>query len=166
VVNAAARLARLQQLLAALPGQYGNGFIWMLIEPVSPEEMFARIFAFSRDYPPAAGNPAVVSPAPANAAELAAAMPLISYQAAQEVFVGLTARTLAYRTDGRYPPAKAAAIFQRLADLLGPGSQWFSNTDLAARTRSWRPVTGHAMDALLAGSGAGILVALLAADDD
>ncbi len=84
---------------------------------------------------------------PDDPAGLASTMHELDLTAARAVFDGLTTRTLAYRTPGRYPAAKAATVFRVLAGLLGPCARWFSKH----RPAGMHPVTGNVMDALFAG---------------
>lgn len=63
---------------------------------------------------------------------------------------------------GRYEEAKARQVFEAMVRLLGPGTRWWANTDLMA----WNPVTRHTFDALVVGAGNGIIVMVLAFDED
>lgn len=74
------------------------------------------------------------------------------------VLVGVASQTLAYRVPAPYPSARARDVFGKLAELLGHGTRWWTNTDLS----SWNPVTRHSMDALVIGAGGGLLLAVLA----
>jgi hypothetical protein len=49
-------------------------------------------------------------------------------------------------------------IFAEMARLIGPGTRWWTNTDLTA----WNPVTQHTFDAMVVGVGNGIVVTLIA----
>jgi len=49
-------------------------------------------------------------------------------------------------------------IFAELARLTGPGTRWWTNTDLS----EWNPVTQHTFDAMVVGAGNGIVVTLIA----
>jgi hypothetical protein len=48
-------------------------------------------------------------------------------------------------------------IFAELARLTGPGTRWWTNTDLT----EWNPVTQHTFDAMVVGAGNGIVVTLI-----
>ncbi|MFY1593201.1 hypothetical protein [Micromonospora sp. WMMD737] len=100
--------------------------------------------------------------APQDADELAACLAEVDREAAVAMLVGMTSRTLAYGLRGRYPVDKARDVFEKLITLLGQGTRWWTNTDRG----SWSPVTRHTMDALVVGAGGGILVAVLAVDED
>jgi hypothetical protein len=86
----------------------------------------------------------------------------LDQDAALAVLVETSSQTLAYRMKGRYSEGKAQEVFGRLADLLGHQTRWWSNTDLTG----WDPVTRHTMDALVIGTGGGVVVAVLAVDED
>ena len=49
-------------------------------------------------------------------------------------------------------------IFGELARLTGPGTRWWTNTDLT----TWNPVNQHTFDAMVVGAGNGIVVTLIA----
>ncbi|PWR14399.1 MULTISPECIES: hypothetical protein [Micromonospora] len=100
--------------------------------------------------------------APQGVDQLAACLAEVDQDMALAVLVEMTTRTLAYHAQGRYPVDKAQDVFKKLITLLGHGTRWWTNTDLG----SWNPVTRHTMDALVVGTGGGVLVAVLAADED
>jgi hypothetical protein len=163
-VDSSERLARVQHLLAGLPGRYGNEHLWTLIEFAGAENPLTDVFAFLVD----SGVIDVASPyggppqAPQDADELARCLTEVDQDAALAVLAGMTSRTLAFGVRGRYPVDKAQVVFEKLIALLGHGTRWWTNTDLG----SWNPVTRHTMDALVAGVGGGVLVAVLAVDED
>jgi len=128
------------------------------------EDPFTGVFAFLADcgvidWASSFGGP---PQAPQDAEELALWLAEVDQDAALAVLVGMTSRTLAYGVRGRYPVDKAQDVFEKLIMLLGHGTRWWTNTDLG----SWNPVTRHSMDALVVGTGGGILVAVLAVDED
>lgn len=49
-------------------------------------------------------------------------------------------------------------IFAEVARLTGPGTRWWTNTDLT----TWNPITQHTFDAMIVGAGNGIVVTLIA----
>ncbi|MFG3422943.1 hypothetical protein [Micromonospora sp. NPDC048063] len=163
-MDSAERLVRLRRLLAGLPGPYGNGRLWTLVRSSDAEDPFPAAFAFLTEAAViGSGSPyGTASQAPQDAAELSARMGEVDQDAASAVLVGMTARTLAYRTRGRYPIGQARDVFQKTISLLGHGTHWWTNTDLEA----WNPVSRHVMDALVIAAGGGVLVAVLAADED
>lgn len=163
-MDASERLARVQHLLAGLPGPYGNEHLWTLIGFTGGEDPFPGVFAFLAgcgviDSASSFGGP---PQAPQNAEELAVRLAEVDQDAVLAILVGMTSRTLAYGVRGRYPADKAQDVFEKLITLLGHGTRWWTNTDLG----SWNPVTRHTMDALIAATGGGILVAVLAVDED
>ncbi|MGS2619451.1 hypothetical protein ACVCAH_33810 [Micromonospora sp. LZ34] len=163
-MDSAERLARIRQLLAGLPGPYGNGHLWTLIRFADTEDPFPTAFAFLTDCDVIGSGStyATASQAPQDAAELSARMDEVDQNAAVTVLVGMTARTLAYGTPGRYPSKQAQDLFRTLITLQGHGTRWWTNTDLGA----WNPVTRHGIDALVIGTGGGVVVAVLATDED
>lgn len=163
-MDASERLARIAHLLAGLPGSYGNGHVWTSTGFAGGEDPFAGVFAFLADCGviDPAGSSGGPPQAPQDAEELAMCLGEVDQDAALAVLVGTTSRTLAYGMRGRYPADRAQDVFGQLTALLGPGSRWWTNTDLG----SWTPVTRNTMDALVVGTGGGVLVVVLAADED
>ncbi|MER5338582.1 hypothetical protein [Micromonospora sp. NPDC002717] len=128
------------------------------------EDPFAGVFAFLADCGviDSASSFGGSPQAPQNAEELAVCLAEVDQDAALAVLRGMTSRTLAYGVRGRYPVDKAQDVFEKLITLLGHGTRWWTNTDLGW----WRPVIRHTMDALIVGTGGGVLVVVLAADED
>jgi hypothetical protein len=170
-VDTSERLARIQQLLAGLPGPYGNEHLWTLIAYSDHEDPFADVHTFIADCRvidsvSSGGRP---PQAPQNAKQLAAVMDEVDRDAAVSVLVAMTSRTLAYRAAGHYTDDKAREVFDKLTDLLGHGTRWWTNTDLLPGSRpsfAWNPVTKHGIDILVVATGGGVCVAVLAVDED
>jgi hypothetical protein len=163
-LDASERLARIQHLLAGLPGPYGNEPLWTLTGFAGAEDPFTGVFAFLAhcgviDSASSSGGPLQ---APQDVEELAVRLEEVDQEVAFAVLVGMTSRTLAYRVPGRYPVDKARDVFDKLTTLLGHGARWWTNTDLT----SWNAVTLHTIDALVVCTGGGTLVAVLAVDED
>nr|WP_200209600.1 hypothetical protein [Micromonospora veneta] len=162
-MDSSQRLARVQHLLAGLPGPYGNEHLWTLVDVLDGVDVFDRAFAFLLecavvDSVSGSGCP---PQAPQDAAQLRYRLSELDQDAALAVLVETASRTLAYGMKGRYSESKAQEVFGRLVDLLGPETRWWSNIDPAG---GW--VTRHTFDALVAGTGGGIVVAVLAVDED
>jgi hypothetical protein len=162
-VPVAIRLDRIRSLLRGLPGPLGNGemFAWVNLGDAGAvsEEAFALIYG--------AGlaeclNPDRPGDVPRDPAELMARLREIDEAAAMRILIGLAATTLAYHVRGRYEEGKARQVFEAMVRLLGPGTRWWANTDLTA----WNPVTRQTFDALVVGAGNGIIVTVLAFDED
>lgn len=158
------RLARVQHLLAGLPGPYGNERLWTLVDVLDGVDVFDRTFAFLQecavlDSVSRFGRP---PQGPQDAAQLHDRLSELDQEVALAVLVETTSETLAYRMKGRYSEGTTREVFDRLADLLGRQTRWWSNTDLTG----WNPVTRHTMDALVIGAGGGVIVAVLAVDED
>jgi hypothetical protein len=146
-----------------LPGPLGNGEMLVWVERTDRDAMPQAVF----DHLRAAGlhdrwYPRIPVNVPETATEMMSMLGEIDQQAAAELFVRLTTRTLAYNARGRYDEAKAREVFSALRHLLDEETIWWSNTD----TTGWDPVTRHIFDAMVIGAGAEVTVALLAFDED
>lgn len=163
-MDSSERLTRIERLLAGLPGSYGNGHLWAWIRFADGEDPFAYVFTFLSDCGVIDSASSFGGPGQAcqDGEELAACLTEVDQDAVFAVLVGMVSRTLAYGVRGRYPVDKAQDVFENLITLLGHGTRWWTNTDLG----SWNPVTRHTMDALVVGAGGGVLVVILAADED
>ncbi|MER7892417.1 hypothetical protein ABTX15_21605 [Micromonospora sp. NPDC094482] len=163
-MDASERLARVRQLLAGLPGPYGNEHLWASVWFADREVVFTSVFEFLSECAVIDGVSRFGDPpqAPQNEAELAPLLWQVDAADAVELLTGLASRTLAYHGEGRYPVDKAHDVFGRLRKLLGHDSRWWTNTTLS----SWNPVTQHTFDALVVGMGGGVVVAVLAVDED
>lgn len=157
------RLERITSLLAGVPGPLGNGELLVWVEcagrDAMPQAVFDRLQTaglLERWYPQIPVN------VPETATELMSRLDQVDDHAAGELFVGLTTRTLAYRTPGRYDEAKARDVFAALRRLLDYETTWWTNTDQTG----WNPVTRHIFDATVIATDAQVTVALLAVDDD
>lgn len=165
------RLPRIRDLLKGLPGAAGNG------------EMLVRVNAGDADSMPddafmlvdrAAQLPSRLKPGgfeedvPADAGELVAKLAETDEVKATGVLVWLMSTTMVYGGRGRYEEAKARDVAKALARLLGPGARWWSNVSSWTFTpaRAWKPVTRHTMDAVVVGVGGGVIVTVVAFDDD
>nr|WP_230417207.1 hypothetical protein [Micromonospora tarapacensis] len=150
--------------MAGLSGPYGNGHLWTLIRSTDASDPFPDAFAFLTGAAVLdAGGPAGAPPqAPQDAAQLSARMSEASQDVASALLIGMTSRTLAYGTRRRYSQERAGELFRALLKLLGHGTRWWTNTDLV----SWEPVTRHVVDAFVIGKGGGLMVAVLATDED
>jgi hypothetical protein len=69
---------------------------------------------------------------------------------------------------GRYDDDKAVDVVQTLAGLLGHGTRWWVNGEPLGShgVRGWNPVTRCTFDAAIVGAGNGVVVTLLAVDED
>jgi hypothetical protein len=158
------RVDRVRRLLGGVPGGYGNGYRWTLADHGDVDTMPSAVLAFLNDAgvidrPTRSG---LAPQAPQTTAELPARLSDVDGPVGRAVVVGVVPRTLAYHVAGRMSPVKARQIFDRLGVLLGRDTRWWSNTDLCG----WNPTTGHTVDALVIAVGGGVLVAVLAVDDD
>jgi hypothetical protein len=88
----------------------------------------------------------------------------VDQDTALATLIGMTSQTLAYHRPGRYQADKAKDVFYTPEGLLGYRTRWWTNID--TDLRAWNPVTRHTMDALIVGSGGGVTVAVLGADED
>ncbi|MGK5675649.1 hypothetical protein ACSNOB_22740 [Micromonospora sp. URMC 106] len=162
-MDATERLVRIRQLLAGLPGPYGNGQLWTLIRSIDTSDPFLAFAFLTGAAVVDAGGPTGAPPqAPQDAAQLSARMSEASQDIAYALLIGMTSRTLAYGARDRYSQERAGDVFRALVKLLGHGTRWWTNTNLV----SWEPATRHVMDAFVIGKGGGVMVAVLATDED
>jgi hypothetical protein len=81
---------------------------------------------------------------------------------ASHAFVRLVSTTMAYQIPGRYQESEAREVFRAMVEQFGPRTRWWTNMDPAR----WRPVTRHTFDAVVVGAGNGIIMTVLAFDED
>lgn len=158
------RVGRIHQLLQGLPGPYGNGemFAWANLSDAAavPHQVFELLGG--------AGllehwNPGRFVDVPDDPAELMTRLLEVDEFAAMRRFMSLVSTTMAYRMRGRYEEGKARQVFEALTQLLGQGTRWWTNTD---DLEGWNPVTRHTFDAVVVGAGNGVIVTVLAFDED
>lgn len=155
-------LDRLRDLVSGLGGSVGNGEILAWADPgdvtVVPDEVFGVI----RD----AGLLADVDPRrpvsiPADADALISRMWEIDEAEAIALLVNLAVSTRADRPRQHFLRRRyeddPQDVFDEMARLIGPGTRWWTNTDL---TR-WNQVTQHMFDAVLVGAGNGVIVTVV-----
>ncbi|HUC25886.1 MAG TPA: hypothetical protein VMA73_24535 [Streptosporangiaceae bacterium] len=157
------KLDRLRDLLAGLGGALVNGDLlgWAGAGDLAavPDEVFGvvRDAGLLGD-----GDPLHPVSMPADADALMSRLWEIDEPAATELLTSLAgsaSRNVPRRGRLRRRYADDPAdIFAELAGLIGPGSQWWTNTDL---TR-WNPITQHTFDAVIVGAGNGIIVTVIA----
>lgn len=106
--------------------------------------------------------------APASAADLMTKLGEVAQAEATDVLVWLLSTTMAYRGPGRYDESKARDVANTLVGLLGHGTRWWVNTETVGPkgARGWSPVTRCTFDAVVVGVGGGVLVTILAVDED
>lgn len=106
--------------------------------------------------------------APADAAELMTKLSEADEVKAAGVLVWLMSTTMVYGGRGRYEEGKAQDVAKALTRLLGPSTRWWTNVESWTFTpaRAWKPVTRHTMDAVVVGVGSGVIVTVLAVDED
>jgi hypothetical protein len=105
---------------------------------------------------------------PANPADLMAKLGEVEQPAAANALGWLLSTTMAYGGPGRYDGRKARDVVNTLVGLLGHGTRWWVNTEAVGPTgaRGWSPVTRCTFDAIVVGAGGGVLVTILAVDED
>lgn len=161
--SAAARLASVGALLGGLPGRCGNGEVlaWADLGDASmvPVVLFGRISraGLFGDWPAGVGIDA-----PGDPAGLMTRLREIDEPAAISTLAGLASVSMAYQVPGRYTGPQARQVFGALADILGRPARWWASTGPAG----WNPVTRHTFDGLVAGAGGGVIVTILAYDED
>jgi hypothetical protein len=164
-------LTRIRSLLAGLPGPLGNGemFAWVHAGDVEsvPQDVFALLEGASgrlERWGPSGGADGV----PASAEDLMTGLSQVEETVAADFLVWLLTTTMAYGGAGRYAEGKARDVVRTLAGLLGYGAQWWVNGEPlnSAGARGWWPVTRCTFDALVVGAGNGVIVTVLAVDED
>lgn len=165
------RLTRIRSLLKGLPGPLGNGemFAWVCEGDAesAPQEVFRLLDDAARRLE-RWGPGGAAERAPASAADLKTRLTQVEQTVAADFLVWLLTTTMAYGVGGRYDVYKARALVEALAELLGYGTRWWVNGEqLDSRgARGWNPVTRCTFDALVVGEGNGVVVAVLAVDED
>ena len=172
-------LARLRDLCSDLSGEVGNGQLLAWAEQSLPADVPDVVFSQVRDAGllgdsvPARGRPARAARSPwpqqtvsvpVDADELWARIWQVDEAAAIDVLVSLMTgsvrdRSRRARRLRRYE-AEPEAVLAKLADLIGPGTHWWTNTDLT----EWNPVTQHTFDAIVIGAGNGLVITVIGFD--
>jgi hypothetical protein len=166
-------LDRLRGLCADLAGELGNGQLLAWADASAPAGVPDAVFGVLSDAGLLADNdPMRANPVrpprrqpvnvPADADELWDRMWEVEELAAIELLVNLEASS----TQDRSRRARRLQrfqgdprdIFAELTSLTGPGTRWWTNTDLD----TWNPITQHTFDAVVVGAGNGIVVTLIA----
>jgi hypothetical protein len=161
--SAAGRLARIGALLSGLPGRCGNGEVlaWADLGDAGtlPAVLFGRISraGLFEDWPEGVGIDA-----PRDPADLMTRLWEIDEPAAIGTLTSLASVSMAYQMPGRYAGGQARQVFGTLADILGRPARWWASSGPAGSN----PVTRHTFDALVAGASGGVIVTILAYDED
>jgi hypothetical protein len=169
-------LDRLRDLCADLAGELGNGQLLAWADASVPADVPDAVFGvvsdagLLADSDPMGRRPAR-SPqrqqkvsVPADADELWSRMWEVDETTAIDLLISLEAsgsrdRSRRARRLRRYQD-EPRDIFAEVARLTGPGTRWWTNTDLT----TWHPVTQHIFDAMVVGAGNGVVVTLIAFD--
>jgi hypothetical protein len=170
----AGNLDRLRDLCADLAGELGDGQLLAWADESVPAAVPDVIFGVVRD----AGLLADSDPrgrtsarsarrwqkvsVPADADELWDRLWEVDEPTAIDLLVsletsGVQDRSRHARRLRRYQ-GEPSDMFAELARLTGPGTRWWTNTDLT----SWNPITQHTFDAMIVGAGNGLVVTLIA----
>jgi len=159
------RLARIQSLLKGLPGPLGNGELAAWANPGNadsmPSDVLALIDGAGLIERPGTDQAASV---PRNSCELMTRLLEVDEDQATNILVKLMSQTLAYHAPGRYEEGKAREIATALTRLLGHGTRWWTNTD--AHLSGWRSLTRHILDGAVIAAGNGVIVTVIAFDED
>jgi hypothetical protein len=170
-------LDRLRDLCADLAGRLGNGQLLAWAEASVPAAVPDVVFGVVSDAGLLAdsdpmGRNLARSPrrqqqrqkvsVPADADEMWSRLWEVDEPTAIELLVSLEAsgagdRSRRARRLRRYQD-EPSDVFAEVARLTGPGTRWWTNTDLT----TWNPVTQHTFDAMVVGAGNGIVVTLIA----
>ncbi|MFD9488326.1 hypothetical protein ACFWBX_31055 [Streptomyces sp. NPDC059991] len=104
---------------------------------------------------------------PTTVEEIEAALRPVTRESAIELMVNLSADSLVFPGHARRDRAHAKRAAVKAVSVLGPGSEWFSNTDGSWENgRGWNSVTRHSFDGVVAGRGGDFVVALLQVGED
>jgi hypothetical protein len=126
-----------------------------------PQDVFALIYGAGLIECPGI-DPA--ADAPYNPAQLMTRLREVGEEQAVSILARLMSKTLAYHAAGRYDRGKAQETARALTRLLGHGARWWTNTDGDLTGR--HPVTRHVFDGVVVAAGNGIVVTVLAFDED
>jgi hypothetical protein len=166
-------LDRLRDLCADLAGQLGNGQLLAWADASVPAAVPDVVFGVASDVGLLAdsdpmGRNLARSPrrqlkasVPADADELWSRLWEVDGPTAIELLISLEEsgaqdRSRRARRLRRYQ-GEPQDIFAEMARLIGPGTRWWTNTDLT----TWNPVTQHTFDAMIVGAGNGIVVTVI-----
>ena len=167
-------LDRLRDLCADLAGELGNGQLLAWADASVPAAVPDVVFGMVNDAGLLAdSNPMGRNPGrsvrrqqkvsvPGDADELWSRMWEVDEPTAIELLISLEAgsardRSRRARRLRRYQD-EPQDIFAEVARLTGPGTRWWTNTDLT----TWNPITQHTFDAIVVGAANGLVVTLIA----
>jgi hypothetical protein len=172
----AADLDRLRELCAGLAATLGNGQLlaWAnaAVPAAVPDVVFGVVSdaGLMADSYVLARSPGVTrrqwqkASAPADADELWSRLWEVDEPVAIDLLISLeasTAQDFSRRARRlRSNQAEPRGVFEEIAGLTGPGTRWWTNTDLT----TWNTVTQHTFDAMVVAAGNGIVVTLIAFD--
>jgi hypothetical protein len=169
--DAGERLTRIRGLVKGLAGPLGNGEMLAWVNPGDvdsmPQDVLALIVGAAERlecWVPGGSRDDV----PRDAADLMTKLTEVDEAKGTETLVWLLSSTMAYRVSGRYAEDKARDVAKALARLLGYDAHWWTNTDLDGYPSFWpySPVTQHTMSAVVVGAGNGVILTILAVDED
>jgi hypothetical protein len=159
---AGADLDRLRDLCADL-GSAADGELLAWVGPGDADTVAAEVFQVVTD----AGLLADADPRhpvsiPADGDALMSRMWEVDEPAAVELMANFSASTRSNRPRRRWGrrayQADPEDIFAEMASITGPGTQWWTNTDLT----TWNPITQHTFDAIVVGAGNGVILTVIA----
>lgn len=155
-------LDRLSELLAGLGGALGTGDLLGWASPGDIDAVPDEVFRVVRDAGLLGdGDPRHPVTMPADAAALMSRLWEVDEPAAIALLTTLadsTRSTRPRRHQWRRYEDEPQDIFAEMADLTGPDTRWWTNTDLSR----WNPITQHTFDAIVVGAGNGVIVTLIA----
>lgn len=104
---------------------------------------------------------------PTTAEEVREALGPVDRDTAIALLADLSAGDLVFPGHTHRDRAHAERTARQVASILGPGAQWFTNTEGDWRNgRAWSPVTRFSFDGVVAGRGSGFVVVLLQVGED
>jgi hypothetical protein len=153
-------LDRVRDLCAGLGGTLVGGDLLAWAVPGDVSDVPEAVFRVVSDAGLLAdGDPWRPVSLPADAAALMDQLWEVEEPAAISVLTSLAAsapQRRQRRVRRRYPD-DPQDVFEEMARLTGPGSRWWTNTDL---TR-WNPITQHTFDAVVVCAGNGVIVTVI-----
>jgi hypothetical protein len=166
------RLTRIRGLLKDIPGPPGSGLLaWVDTGDVGsmPQDVLGLIVGSAERLEEGWTPGGTRDDIPRDAADLMTKLTEVGEAKGIKTLVWLLSSTMAYGVSGRYTEDKARDVAETLARLLGYGARWWTNTALLDDYRSvWQfsPVTQHTFSAVVVIVGDGVIVTVLAVDED
>ncbi|AEW94853.1 MULTISPECIES: hypothetical protein [Streptomycetaceae] len=155
-----------RQLHALMRSLSGHVRVYGRVQAASAATVEGQVFALARQadadwgHLGPKGSRSLQSPD-----EVAAALHPVDPDTAVDLLAMLSSQDLAYRVRHRDPDHARRAAAQ-VAELLGYGTKWWTNTEYSDGSRGWDPVTRCTFDGVVSGVGAEYVISLLQVAED